>query len=371
MDRFDVYNVPISVTDASSMLRTKIQPNMRPYTLQVVKLNNRLVDDWEEKVLKKMADRRGTVPSGKVWPSWKLYFEGKGILEYVKIRNMIPRVTKDQLKFWTEFFHHSTLEEIHSCGVGVVSFGWDIIETELRSWNADQKWEKIFSKSEDPLEWEKMAPSHQSLLKGELFPFWNQEILKTISEKVGTILHLQITPENFRQKITSNMKPYTQKVAKLNNDLVSEWEKEVLGKVTKRDTLEASEIPLWSLWHEGKGILEFAKIRDQLPSPTPHQIDFWKTVLENESIEDLHKRGSGVIHSAYRIIQNHIRVFIANKKLETIFQPGTNFDSWKKIASDHEELMQGKVLPFWDETTLSEVVQKIGTILSTPVTVEN
>jgi len=371
-ERIDYYNVPIAVTDASSMFRTRVHDNTPPYTVQVTKLNNRLVDDWEKKVLRKMADQRGMIPSGKVLPSWRLYYEGRGIQSYVKVRDMIPRHTKEQLDFWVKFFEDTSLEDLHSYGVGVVSFGWGIIENELRLWSANQKWDKLFSKTEDPLEWEKMAPSHRALLTGEVLPFWDLKTRDKIAEKVGTVLSLQISSQYFRQRITANMKPYTKVVAELNNSLIDMWEKETLGKVTKRLSLsDPKELALWSLWYEGKGVQMYMKIRDQLPKATPKQLAFWKDLLEKKSLEELHGYGIGVVSHAFQIIQCETRMWIADQKWEKIFSQGEDLKSWLELASKNEDLAQGKILPFWDEKTLQKVSIKIGTILSAQINPNN
>jgi len=366
----DYFNSPISVTDASSMLRATPQKNELPYTVRVIKMNNKLVDEWEKKILRKIEDRRGTVPSGKVWPSWQLFKEGKEMIKYSEVSDMIPRASKEQLEFWITFFENSTIEELYEIGIGALGFGWSVIEDEIRLWNADKKWEELFSQTEDPLEWEKKSPSHQALLRGDLFPFWDKKKLQTIGEKVGTIFNLQITPTEFRQKITYNMRPFTKVVARLNNDLVSEWEKEVLGEVTKREDIDKEEFARWSLWFEGKGVKKYEEMKDKFPLPSEEQLEFWKDLLEKSSLEELHAYGLGVVHYAHKIIQNAIRTYITDQKLEKIYQ-GSTFEDWEKNAEKEKDLVSGKILPFWDKDTLLKVSMKVGTILSVQVNPNN
>ena len=140
----DYYNLPISVVDASSMFRKVAVKNTRPYTAKVIKLNNRMVDNWEKVILRPMA-KNGKIPSGRVWTSWKLYYEGKNIHQYFKIRKMCPRVTSEQRDFWIKLFEESSIEELHSYGVGVIGFGCGVIEDEIRFWSADENWDKILS----------------------------------------------------------------------------------------------------------------------------------------------------------------------------------------------------------------------------------
>ncbi len=372
LEEVDYCSAPIAVTDASSMLRQKIRPNMRPYTAKVVKLNNRLVDDWEREVLKKAANAQGTIPAGRVWSSWKLYHEGKGIHNYSKVREMVPRPTAEQLAFWIAFFEEKTLEELHSYGVGVISFGWSVIENEFRLQSVDSKWDKVFRHTEDPREWEKLAVKNQKLLDGGVFPFWDQKTRDKIAERVGTLFRLQVSPDFFRQRLTANMKPYTKVVAKLNNQMVSEWERLILGKPTKRLSIPRDQDwMLWSLWQEGRGLKKYVEIKDMLPRPTQEQLKFWTNLLEKSTIEELHARGMGVVTHAWKIVQTEMRMWVAEQKWGHIFSHGDDLKTWGKMAVENQDLMEGKILPFWDEKTLKIVSEKAGTILSLPITAEN
>ena len=132
-----------------------------------------------------------------VW-GWQLYNEGIGVQKYVELRdkNMIPKVPKEVLEFWKEFFEKSSVEEMHQYGSGVISFGWGIIQNEIKIWYADEKWENFFSHFKDPLEWEKNRHKQSSLLDGKILPFWNEDILKDIQHKVVAVLMNQVQPQS-------------------------------------------------------------------------------------------------------------------------------------------------------------------------------
>ena len=198
--KVDYYNLPISTTDAASMLRRKVSRNAKPYTQITTELNNKLIDEWKERVLNKLADRRNTVPSGKVWSSWQLFLEGKGCEKYVELRDkgLIRHVDKEVLEFWLSFFKDRSIEEMHAYGVGVVNHGWSLVKSEMQMWYADEKWEKLYSKSRDPMDWEKEHFKYQDLISGKQLPStfgWDEEILTDIHEKVGTVLFNQINPD--------------------------------------------------------------------------------------------------------------------------------------------------------------------------------
>src|ERR1043166_6240737 len=106
----DYYNAPVKVEDAASMLRKRVHPNDRPYVAETTKLNNRMVDDWKEKVLRKISSPEGTIPSGKVWKSWQLYEEGKAVEQYIEMRNkgMLISYPIEVVEFWRVFFEKSS-----------------------------------------------------------------------------------------------------------------------------------------------------------------------------------------------------------------------------------------------------------------------
>lgn len=193
----DVYNTPMLASDAAAMLRRKVQRNDRPYVADTTKLNNRKVDSWKKSVLDEISGPKGLVPSGRVWPSWQLYDEGLGVLKYqeLKAKGLIPAVDPEVLEYWKDFFENLTVEEMHSYGSGVVSFGWGLIQNYLKMWYADQKYEALFSKFETPLEWERNHHPHKLLLEGRILPFWNEEMIKDIQQKVAAVLMNQVRPQ--------------------------------------------------------------------------------------------------------------------------------------------------------------------------------
>jgi hypothetical protein len=193
----DYYNLPISIEDAASMFRRKIQKNDRPYIAETTKLNNDKVEDWKTSVLQKVCNDKGDILAGRVLESWKLYEEGKAIEKYIEVKKMgmMLEYPPSVIDFWKDFFEHLSIGEIHSYGTGVVSTGWNIIQSYIRMWFADEKWEKLFSQG-DSLYWEQNYKYHSMLLEGKSLPFWNPDIFKEITEKVVTVLSNQIASDS-------------------------------------------------------------------------------------------------------------------------------------------------------------------------------
>jgi len=190
------YNAPISTEDAASMLRKAVPRNERPDTATVIRLNNKRVDDWKKNVLDEMSSSR-KIPAGRVWESWKLYDEGKNIEQLQKLKEIgvLPDIPASTVEFWKNLLENSSVEELHAYGSGTIAMGWNIIQTYIKTWFANQKWEKLFSQSDDPLFWEKNHHSHNQLLRGEVLPLWDKETFLDINHKVSIILNIQVNPD--------------------------------------------------------------------------------------------------------------------------------------------------------------------------------
>lgn len=191
------YGSPIRISDAASMLRRKVRNNDPPYTQTVVKKNNDRVDEWYNKVLKNIANSTGQISAGHVWTSWKIFEEGKNMLSYPKVSDHTVHAPQEEMDYWQDTLFNGSMEELHDLGTGAVAFGWNLIVTELKLWFADQKWDRVYSKSDDPLVWEREMGKNLRLFKGEEFPpwKWSQEMFKETAEKVQVLLSTTVEPK--------------------------------------------------------------------------------------------------------------------------------------------------------------------------------
>lgn len=197
-EEMEFHDAPITTSDAASMLRRRVRKNERPYTATVIKMNNRLVDEWKKTLLDKLADHKGNVRTLIVWKSWGVFSEGKAVQKVIELRDqgVLPRTDSVAIDYWIKFFEKSTIEELHNYGHGTVSFGWLLLQNEIRLWCADQKWEKIYSKSDEPYDWYQESFKHPDLVQGKVLPFWDMDKLKEIEERMATVLHVQVEPTN-------------------------------------------------------------------------------------------------------------------------------------------------------------------------------
>jgi len=194
---FSLMNSPIRVSDAAMMLKKQISANERPFTAAMLKHNNKLVDEWHNSVLKKIANDKSTIPSGNVISEWEIFNTGKTIGKFMELYNnkFVCRPPKDIVDFWVKKFTECSIEELIAIGPPAVGHGWKLIIDETFIFKQVEKWEKIYSLSDDPLEWRKLANKHPSLWNAEhASPFWAREQLEDISQKVTTVTRTIVSP---------------------------------------------------------------------------------------------------------------------------------------------------------------------------------
>ncbi len=172
-------NTPMRISDAASVLRKEISKNERPYTAAVLKTNNLLVDEWYEKVLKKIANK-GTIMAGQVWIEWQYFYTGKMLslfMEHLK-EGFVLRPSTTAVEYWKKIFEKSTIEELIKLGIPVVGHGWKLLNDEI-----------YIDICVEKLEWRKLGNNFPKLWNMESEnSFWTVEQAKDISEKVGNIL---------------------------------------------------------------------------------------------------------------------------------------------------------------------------------------
>ena len=223
-------NQKISVSDVCSSFRQPINKNEKPYTLAVKKANNKFIDDWKQDVLDnrsidtklqaiavhKFFDSYKTGIEVNAWRDANSHFtesvigsESKG-KEKVSLEvaegsidpippntlQVFPRMTSDQVRWWKEFFD-ADIEKMHSYGFMVVNLGWMYITNEIRLAFTEEKWRRVYGKSNDPVYWLDHYGALDLIENAGFQPFgWSKEQFEDIREKVSTICNSQIAPRS-------------------------------------------------------------------------------------------------------------------------------------------------------------------------------
>ena len=189
-------NAPIKISDCASMFRRQISKNERPMERSVLTQNNRLVDEWYEKVLKNLADREGTIKVMRVNPCFQYFYEGYETKSFQKYRNYLPKYDEETVMFWIKFFLTNDIEKIHEAGISVVSAAWGIITGALRTHFVDKRWEAVYSQSDDPLMWDKLANSNPHVMNGRPLPYGLMpDDLANIEQIVRVVINNPIRPK--------------------------------------------------------------------------------------------------------------------------------------------------------------------------------
>lgn len=192
----EMMNSPMKIRDAATMYRRPVSKNEPPYDAEIKRLNNRLVDEWYEKVLMKIADSNACVPAGRITACMNYFLEGKEVIGHQKHKDFLMKYSKEQVEYWIKFLTNATISDMRDAGTGVVAAGWSIIKSAIRDHFLEEKWENIYSKSEDPLEWDKMANNNPRIMNPKRFPFGlTKETLDDINEKVRSFLIHPIEPK--------------------------------------------------------------------------------------------------------------------------------------------------------------------------------
>lgn len=190
----DLYNLPISVDDAASMLRVLIPKNEKPYTTEVMRMNNRMVERWKTELLDRLQNTSGKIPSGIVWNSWMIFNDGLETRKLLSQGDNIIRPSEEEVEKWRNLFENSTITELYELGRSVLVYGWELIKTDIRLWVSQEKYNRLFY-DDNVYEWYQRSKSQQDLINGKCLPYWSPEILTDVSDKITTILHLIVQPQ--------------------------------------------------------------------------------------------------------------------------------------------------------------------------------
>lgn len=188
-----LFNQPIATSDFVAMIKRKPAENERPYNKIVITKNNERIDLWMSEILPYI-EMNGKVFPNEAYDSLSIMVEGFEILSYMKNQEYIPYVTDREKTFWINFFQNGSVENFCDLGRGMISIGWNIVTSMIKHHFAMEKYEKVYSKSSSPLDWFMTSKINPLLFKEKQFPFWNEQILSGIQEKLNAVLSHPIEP---------------------------------------------------------------------------------------------------------------------------------------------------------------------------------
>lgn len=375
-------NYPIQVSDLANMFRRRILKQDGILDREVISLNNKKVDEWYEKVLLKIADSKGNIATGRAVDCFRYFTEGLEIIQCRKYREHMPVFTEENAKFWVRFLLEKDIEEIYELGTIVVTRAWSYITGYLRDYFAEQRWEKVYSKSDNPHVWDRLANDHPHLMHGRPLPFGLfPDTYEDIQNKVQVLLKYAIQPrkqiessyiqsieelvEELSFRIPKNERPLDVKVMSLNNKKIKRLEKNFLRSLADEKGLvkrgEALRECLFQL--EKEELLQYEKSIAHFEVFSEEKTGFWIDFLRHNSIEDLHRVGMTVVSSGYAIIQSFIKDYFANLRIEKMRSDST----W----SSSNDIDYSSLPLNLTHETLQEIAQKVGVIFAYPLQPRN
>lgn len=376
----DIYNSLIRVGDAVGMYKAEVSGSDPGYIASVKKLNNKMVDKWKSEVLNE-SSIDGAIPAMYVNPSLQVFQQGIFITRAMElIENEKMRSCSDEtLRWWINFFETSSPVDMYNHTPMVVSRGWKIIETYLKSWYALEKWERLYKHFPlDPLAWDKQSGKFKDLFMGKERPIWNAGEFKPIQEKINSVFSTQLDfpmlktrdvldAKDFSRflelRIIESDSKYTRSIKKLVNKNLKRWVDEVaplLEKNGKIDPVIGWDSLMFFL--EGVSVGKYIAMMDHFDIPSDEDVVWWKNFFEEKSVEELYMYGSATLDYGWNIVTTAIRDHIAKDKWENVYLLTEDPKEWESVRGKYEDRF-----PFWNKDKLSEIAQKVMAILHTPL----
>lgn len=187
----ELFDGPIDIESAASFFRTSVNRNEPPLDASVKKLNNKMVADWKNSVLRPTCDPKGNIPSSRVFDSWQSFAEGRiniKMVEFVK-KGMFPEPPREIIQTWADILKNSTIEELWEYTVPVVMRAWTMLDTAMKQESTQRLYDELFSVTDDPKEWEYEFHNYKNYFKPEYNSFGlSREDYTDINEKIKVLL---------------------------------------------------------------------------------------------------------------------------------------------------------------------------------------
>lgn len=183
------------ISDVYPMFHRAIPADTGDYTRTVLENNNATIARWRDEVASVLAPN-GTLPAGKIQTSINIFLEGIENRKYMANRDRLPLIPTELVQRWVDTFRSASIQELYDMGAAMIKIGYDTIYGYIRDHNAQTKYEGIFSKSDDPLDWDRLSEDHPECMYPKVLPLGlSEEILNDILAKIGPITRNPIEPK--------------------------------------------------------------------------------------------------------------------------------------------------------------------------------
>lgn len=361
-DIFDLEKSLISISDASSMFREKISDSMPPFKKEVIKKNNDLVDEWYEKVLKKICGNNCKLPSLRVCSSLQIFEQGKLINKYMKIRSLLEKslLTEQELKSYVSILENKSIEELYAeFGPFCIRVMFSLIVDTITDIFSLESYNKVYSRTEDVLQWEKLMNGEFCFLikKDRTLPFGlTYEQMKCIGEKHYCFNMVTINPntkmiENlnkiskeeaisiYHTDIKENISSFCKKLIQENNKFVKQWSNIMLNNLCDKDG-KISLVDIknsFTIFTQGTLALKYIQNLELFKRIilTKNEIHERIKIFKSNSISELYDNfGRGCVLRLQTSICNSMTDSSIKEEYENIYSKSSDPFIWYKIIND-------------------------------------
>ncbi len=194
-------NAPMRIRDAVSMMTYDVKENDKPYDKMAIQGNNALVEEWRDAVLNHICDDAGTVPATRIDRCLTFFVRGKAMLQKKNHAEWIPRASQDVVDHWIRVLSELSVKELHrDYGLQVCADAWHIVNTAIQDKVDEEQWGAVYSKTRDPLEWDRLANKNGKLMSGGggfTFPFGlDRKRLEDMGDKITSLMSNKLIPRN-------------------------------------------------------------------------------------------------------------------------------------------------------------------------------
>lgn len=186
----------ISTRDCLAMYYKEIGNNEKPYTAKILKLNNDRLLRWKCDVLDNLSNGDGMVETSTAVISLHTFLDGEEMKKLLKVKGIEDvKSLVDKGKKSFEFLSSSSLEELYELGNINILEHYENMMRGIKLEKLLNKHEKLYSKSDDPVEWYKLSRNHKELFSGEVIPFGvDKTTFKDVMDKLACVTQVQINP---------------------------------------------------------------------------------------------------------------------------------------------------------------------------------
>lgn len=182
-----VSEVVVDINDFGKRFLQPIQPNEKVYTLAAKNYANARYEDFFQNVLKPNADAEGRIVCGKAALLWEIFIEKQLCIKYFECSAHLKNVFDENVvKFWLKEFERP-VEELFHYTSAIISTAYYLITEYHKDWLIKQKYEKVYSTSNDYAVLVDKLKMFKEITKQEI-----KYDMRMIGEKVKTMIDCKI-----------------------------------------------------------------------------------------------------------------------------------------------------------------------------------